>query len=478
MVKIVYKFLSIAGCMLALTCTQKVLAQNDVSPNFSNSAKIDSSKQLLPADSIGDKSGKRGISSGSSVVAAADDASTVSTVLTTNSKNAFFDGKAQYQFEVKNPTGNVQEGTISYQVFTEKGQSISLVSTKVSIPKKSSAEYSFEIPETQAGFYKVNFMVNVSDYDDTTRRVFGIRPEEIRSAHPKPADFDRFWQNTKDELAKVAPNFKVTPMFKYNSDNRKVYLIEMQSLDNYTIRGWMTIPKVSDKHKKFSVLLGLPGYQVDLKPLMGLDNDLAIITLNVRGQGNSRGPINTRKDEYIFFRVEDKERYVMRGVIMDCLRCVDFIYTQPNLRHNQILVTGGSMGGYLALATASLDKRVALCSAQNPILCDVRNLPGEVDWPISSFEKYVATRPGLTMDKVLDNLDYFDGKNFAANIKCPTIMGIGLLDPYAPPNNEYATYNGIGSKKRILSFRDLGHEVTLIYKELEGRWMRDSFGLF
>jgi len=406
------------------------------------------------------------------------DANAVSTVLTAHDKNAFFDRSASYTFEIKNPTDDVQDGTVSYQVFTETGRKLNGSVVKVHINKKSSGVYDFDIPEDKPGFYKVNFMVNVSDYDDTTRRVFGIRPDEIHSQYAKPADFDQFWADTKAQLAKIAPNFKVIPVPKMNSDNRKVYAIEMQSLDNYTIRGWMTIPIIHDKNHKFSVLLGLPGYQVDLQPLMGLDNDLAIITLNVRGQGTSRGPINTRKDEYIFFRVEDKNRYVMRGAIMDCLRCVDFICSQPYLRHDQILASGGSMGGYLALATASLDKRVKLCSAQNPILCDVRNLKGEVNWPITSFEKYIATKPGLTYDKVMDNLDYYDGKNFAANISCPMIMGIGLLDPYAPPNNEYATYNGITAKKRILVFRDLGHEVSQVYKNLEGRWMRDNFALF
>jgi cephalosporin-C deacetylase-like acetyl esterase len=95
-----------------------------------------------------------------------------------------------------------------------------------------------------------------------------------------------------------------------------------------------------------------------------------------------------------------------------------------------------------------------------------------------SIKKYVATQPGLTMDKVLSNLDYFDGKNFASNITCPTIMGIGLLDPFAPPNNEYATYNNIRGRKRIMVFKDLAHEISGKYKELEGRWMRDAFALF
>jgi cephalosporin-C deacetylase len=401
----------------------------------------------------------------------------ISTVLTSGSKNAIFDDHAKYTFEVKNPTATPQVGKVSYQI-TQHGKKLSSDSVMVKIAKNSSGKYSFDLPSLKVGFYKVDFMVNITEYDDTTRRVFGIRPEEIVSKYGKPADFDQFWQTAKDELAKVAPKFKVTSMPKLNTPNRKVYTIEMQSLGDMTIRGFMTVPVAKNNDRKFSVLLGLPGYQVNLAPILGMDEDLAIITLNVRGQGTSRGPINTRRDEFIFYHIEDKERYVMRGVIMDCLRGIDFIYSRPELKHDNILVSGGSMGGYLALATASLDKRVNLCSAQNPILCDVYNLNGEVTWPINDIKKYIRTQPGLTYDKVVNNLNYFDGKNFAMDIKCSTIMGIGLLDPYAPPANEYATFNLIPGKKRMMVFKDLGHEISKEYKELEGRWMRDAFALF
>ncbi|WP_454803467.1 acetylxylan esterase [Mucilaginibacter phyllosphaerae] len=409
--------------------------------------------------------------------AAQDDGEGIATVLTAGNKNAIFDSRATYTFEVKNPTNNPQTGSVSYQI-TQQGKKLGSGKQNVKLGKKSSEKYSFELPALKPGFYKVDFVVNITEYDDTTRRAFGIQPDQIRSAFAAPADFDTFWQKAKADLAMVKPEFKLTKVPKMNTDNREVFLIEMKSLDNYTIKGWMTVPVSKNKSRKFSVLLGLPGYQVSLNPITGLDEDLAIITLNVRGQGNSRGPIDTRRDEFIFYRIEDRDNYVMRGVIMDCIRAVDFICAQPNLKHDNILVTGGSMGGYLAMATAALDKRVNLCSAQNPILCDVNDLDGEVTWPINDIKKYIRTQPGLTLKKVLSNMDYYDAKNFAARITCPMIMGIGLLDPYAPPFNEYAAYNVVPGKKRIMVFKDLGHEISQSYKDLEGRWMRDHFALF
>ncbi|MGF7081323.1 acetylxylan esterase [Mucilaginibacter sp. UYCu711] len=408
----------------------------------------------------------------------AEDEGEVVTTLTPANKNAEFDKNAKYTFEVKNGTNTLQEGKVSYTVSTALGKVFHRDSLKVKIAKKSTEKYNFEVPGDGPGFYKVTFMINVTEYDDSTRRVFGVHPEKIEAKRDKPKDFDAFWENVKFELAKVKPKFKVTPMPKLDKDNRHVYLFEMQSLDDMTIRGWLTVPITKNPNKKFSVLLGLPGYQVALQPMMGTDDDLAIITLNVRGQGNSRGKVDTRRDEFIFYRVDNKNKYVMRGVIADCLRGIDFIFSRDDLKHDQILVSGGSMGGFLSLATAGLDKRVRLCSAQNPIFCDIRGLVGTVTWPINDIKKYVRTQPGLSLDKVLDNLDYYDAKNFAANITCSTIMGIGLLDPFAPPANEYAAFNNLKGEKRMMVFKDLGHEISTAYKNLEGRWMRDTFALF
>jgi cephalosporin-C deacetylase len=400
----------------------------------------------------------------------------ISTVLIAGNKNACFENRAKYIVEVRNNTGNPQTGKVSYKVFSEAGQVIKTDSLNVNLDKKSSAKYNFEIPESHPGFYRANFMVNVTDYNDTTRCVFGIRPQEIPDNHKKPIDFDIFWKMAKHELASVNPNFKVIPHPEMDKDNRHTFLFEMQSIGNMTIRGWMTLP--AKKHKKFAVWVGFPGYQVDLKPIYAQNEHLAIITLNVRGQGNSRGPIDTRRNEYISYHIEDKNTYVMRGVLMDCIRCIDFIYSRPELNHDKIFVTGGNMGGYLALATAGLDSRVKFCSAQNPILGDVRRLVDEPNFPMSFIRRYVATQPGLTMDKVLDVLDYYDAKNFATTINCQSLIGIGLLDPLAPPVTEYAIYNNIPDKKQIMVFKDLAHQVNDNYAKLEANWLTDEFALF
>jgi cephalosporin-C deacetylase len=403
---------------------------------------------------------------------------TVNTVVITNSKDGIFSSTASYTFEAKNSYNTTQEGRIKYIVTTESGKKLKSDSVRVKLGRNSSASYNFNIAGLKSGFYKINFMINTNDYDDTTRKAFGIRPDEIRSQYGKPADFEGFWNNAKAELGKVKPEYKVTEMPDSSKDNRRVFLVEMKSIGGLTIRGWLTEPITKNKNKKFAVMLALPGYQVDLKPLYGLDPDIALLSLNIRGQGNSRDVINVRKETYITLGIEDKNKYVLRGAIMDCVRAVDFIFTRPELRHDNIIAVGGSLGGFLAVATSGVDKRISFCSAANPILGDIRNLVDEVDWPFIDIKKYVNTRPGLTFDKVLDNMDYFDAKNFASGIKCRTLVGMGMVDNIAPPNTVQTIYNIIPSDKHLIIFRDLAHEIGKKYVIYEGHWMRDTFALF
>lgn len=403
---------------------------------------------------------------------------TVNTVVTTNSKDGVFSSTASYTFDVKSTYKNPQAGRLKYVVTTEAGKLMKSDSVRIRLGSKGSASYNFEIAGLKSGFYKINFMINTTDYDDTTRKAFGIKPEEIRSQYGKPADFETFWNNAKAELAKVKPEYKVTEMPDSSKDNRRVFLVEMKSIGGLTVRGWLTEPITKNKNKKFVIMLALPGYQVDLKPLYGLDPDIALLSLNIRGQGNSRDVINVRKETYITLGIEDKNKYVLRGAIMDCVRAVDFIFTRPELRHDNIIAVGGSLGGFLAVATSSIDKRISFCSAANPILSDVRNLVDEVDWPFIDIRKYVNTRPGLTFDKVLNNMDYFDAKNFASGIKCRTLVGMGMVDNIAPPNTVQTLYNVIPSDKHLIIFRDLAHEIGKKYVVYEGRWMRDTFALF
>jgi cephalosporin-C deacetylase len=130
MIRVSNKFLTIICCLASLTGVQRVFAQD------------------------GDNGG------------------TVSTVLTPHSSDGIFNSTASYTFEVNSTFKKPENGKVSYIVTTEAGKKVRTDSLRVKIESESSDSYNFDISGLKPGFYKVNFMVNVSDYDDTTRKAF------------------------------------------------------------------------------------------------------------------------------------------------------------------------------------------------------------------------------------------------------------------------------------------------------------------
>lgn len=390
-------------------------------------------------------------------------------------KDAVFklNSEVDYRIELKNKFDSRQSGTVSYALSTMDGKVITKYQKAVTLDARESKGIHFQIPGQQTGFYKINFMIDTEDYDDTVRRVFGVDIYNIKSQHPKPADFDEFWTSAKAELAKVEPDYKLTEHPELEKGNDQIFLVEMKSLGNLTIRAWLSLPKQRNPKDKLPVYLALPGFGAEMKPTNNI-TAVAYVNLNVRGLGNSRDVIHPGRDEYLTVGIENKYTYIYRGVLMDCVRAVDFICSRPELDNTQIFASGGSIGGFLSLALASIDHRIALCSADNPAFADFRDFSESNQFPMESFKRY-AREHSMNFNNMLNTLDYYDLKNFVPNLKCDVVTGIGLLDQYAPPYPSMAMYNAIPTKKKLFIFPNLAHEVGPEIGNYVGKWMYYTF---
>ncbi|HEY8928859.1 MAG TPA: acetylxylan esterase [Mucilaginibacter sp.] len=397
-------------------------------------------------------------------------------------KDAIFnDGDdVKYKLQIRNNTNQPQNGKISYLVTTDEGKHVALSSVNLNLKGKGDKEMLIKVPAKSTGFYRINFMVNTSDYDDTVRRVFGINPEKIRSQLHKPKDFDEFWKKSREQLAQVVPNYKVLERRDLSTDEKRVYQVEMHSYDNLVIRGWLVVPRDGSK---FPVHYRVPGYVVSLKPNMDNDDFIAF-DLNVRGNGNSQDVINIGTDNYSVINIENKEKYIYRGVYMDCLRGLDFLYSHSRLGidTSKIFVEGGSQGGSLALITAALDKRVKLLTMQVPLYADIHDNYAISEsyeqqvFPFKVFRKYQSQHAGFSWDKFYETFDYYDPQNFAPMVKCPVLMGIGLLDQFCPPRCSMALYNHIASNnKEFVCVPNSTHEVNFNYFMFQNLWLREKF---
>ena len=394
-----------------------------------------------------------------------------------------------YNVLVKNTHTDTQEGTISYTVkdavkgvlWTEKIYDVKLA-------KKSSKHMQFIIPAPeQPGLYNIDLTINTTSYEDTTRHSFGYEIDYINSPLHKPADFDAFWNDALQELAKINPAYQITEAPEKTTAEYKVYKVEMNSLENVKIFGWLTIPKTWIKGKKFPVVVIYPGYQVMMNPLFFYD--YIGLSLNVRGMDKKSEayPIPDG-EEVLTYNIQEKEKYIYRGIYMDCIRGIDFLFANEHLGFdlNRITVLGGSQGASLALVVAALkNKIINTCIADVPIYCDMHmNLEMEPQIKEEAFtfkyiNRFLNKQAGVfTKEQFLQNFSYFEVQNFIPQIKCSVLMAAAFKDALAPASTVFCGFNKLNPKVRqkseIYTFPDLAHEIPDVHNLFKTIWMTEK----
>jgi cephalosporin-C deacetylase len=390
-----------------------------------------------------------------------------------------------YSVDLKSTYKVKQDGKLTVMVTTDLGEKVTEKFYNIKLGKEGSKSIDVDLPRQQPGFYQVRFMLNLSYYDDTLKRIYGVDPEKIMpTAVNKPGDFDTFWDNTKAVLAKIEPQYKVTRQADASTKEKDVYLVEMHSWGNAVIRGWLTIPV--KRSKKMPVKYRLPGYVITMKPTLD-DDEFAVFNLNVRGNGNSKDALKYN-GEYNLYHINSRDEYIYRAVYMDCVRGMDFITAYADyfgFDEDKVAVVGGSQGGALAIALAGLDTRAKLVTAELPLYSDIRDalkigttLYPEKKSPVWMLGDYVRKTPSFNEKRLFALWDYYDPINFAPAVRCPVLLAISLLDELCPPRASYAMYNKLASKKKETWVSpDLTHEVDDSYYQFQYYWIKETFVL-
>lgn len=348
------------------------------------------------------------------------------------------------------------KGHLYVTLTTDDYQPIKTDSIEIEVAGNGAYTQSFIHQNPTPGFYRytVQFKRNNITVSEKKFNV-GYEPEKIESPLDSKVDFKNFWDNTLKELAKVVPNYKLTPIVEASQNDYNMYLVEMNSFGGELIRGYYAKPKKEGIHP---VIVEYMGY--GSKPYFPNQtwDGFAYFVLSIRGQALNE-PTN-RFGTWITYGLDSKDNYYYRGAFMDVVRALDFVSSLPEIDANRIAVRGGSQGGALSFAAAALDKRVKVAAPNIPFLSDYKDYFKIASWPKSDFDTYMTNHPEAKWDNIYQLLTYFDIKNLAQWIHCPIIMGIGVQDNVCPPHINFAAYNQVKStNKEWMAFPEHGHSV-------------------
>jgi cephalosporin-C deacetylase-like acetyl esterase len=286
-------------------------------------------------------------------------------------------------------------------------------------------------------------------------------PERIEPSAPRPDDFDAFWDAKVEQLASVPPNPRLEPVV-VEKPGVQYWKVTLDHVNGTHINGQLARPESGEKFPAMLIVqwAGVyplqKGWAVDRAAegwltLNVLAHDLPIDEPEAFYKEQSAGPLK----DYPAIGNDDRETSYFLRMYLSCYRAAEYLATRPDWDGRTLVVTGGSQGGQQALVTAALHPKVTAAMANVPAGCDMLGpdagrSPGWPKW-------YWATRDKDPV-KVRETSRYFDVVNFAPRIKCPVLVGVGLIDQTCPPAGILAATNLIPSPKEVVILPLGGHQ--------------------
>jgi cephalosporin-C deacetylase len=137
----------------------------------------------------------------------------------------------------------------------------------------------------------------------------------------------------------------------------------------------------------------------------------------------------------------DKDNYYYRRVFVDAVAFINAAQKIDGVDPERIIVAGGSQGGGIALAAASLSNKVFAAMPDVPFLCNYKKATEMVDtFPYHEITLYCRIHREK-IEQVFSTLSYFDCMNLVTMAKAPALISIGMHDPICPPDTIFAMRN-------------------------------------
>ncbi len=288
-------------------------------------------------------------------------------------------------------------------------------------------------------------------------------PDRIALSAPCPADFDAFWQSELKELKAVPANPRLDRVDIGNT-NLEYWKISLDNIRGTHIQGQLARPARGKKFPALLIVQWAGVYPLQRSWVTGRAEE-GWLTLNIQAHDLPiDAPESFYKDQFAgplhnYWSIGNDDRdtsYYLR-MYLSCFRAADYLIQRKDWDGKTLVVTGTSQGGMQTLMLAGLHPRkLTAALALVPAGCDmlgpdVGRAPGWPQW-------CNHTEGGKDPKKVRQASRYYDIANFAALIKCPVLVGLGLQDETCPPAGVFAAFNRISSPKEVVILPKSGHQ--------------------
>ncbi len=286
--------------------------------------------------------------------------------------------------------------------------------------------------------------------------------------NPRPADFDAYWDAALAELDVLDPQVELIPA-EFQTPFADCFHMYFTGTGGARVYAKLLHPKAVDgPHPAVLMFHGYSGHSGDWADKLGyVARGYTVAALDCRGQGGRSEDVGgvpgwTLRGHIVRGLDGQPEDLLYRHIFLDTALMARIVMSMADVDAARVGATGGSQGGGLTLACASLEPRIKLAAPVFPFLSDYQRV-WEIDKDANAYaelrEWFRRFDPRHErQQEVFTRLGYIDIQHLAPRIRGEIMMGVGLMDEICPPSTQFAAYNKIQSPKSLVIYPDYGHE--------------------
>lgn len=373
-------------------------------------------------------------------------------------------------FNAEPPTDSIQ--------FTLKRGGLTVLKKGILFSRNSKTVISHYFNEPGAVLLEVAFTDAKGDQHSQVAGAIAA-PERINLSTEKPTDFDAFWNKQIAGLASISTKPKLRKE-KSDTEGINYWKLEMNHIFDSKIRGQIARPKKGQKLPALLIVQWAGVYPLQKQwVLEKAKKGWLVLNINAHDlpidkedsfyKVQTEGPLK----KYPGIGNEDKNTSYFLRMYLSCYQAAQYLTERSDWNRETLVVMGTSQGGMQSLVTAGLHPKISASLALVPAGFDMYGpkIGRRGGWP----QWYNATE-NKDAEKVRETSRYFDVANFIPRIKCPVLVGIGLLDQTCPPEGIYAGLNQLDTQKEIILLPNSEHQAKnhsqkRYYDRAEEHWL-------